>query len=241
MACLTGHDDSILKVLFNPEASTSERARIDERLPSLRPFSEPAFAAIRAEEQTILRALDEPSPATDTVTDTIHQLDELIHQHPEYASAYVNRAQAVRLRLSADQLFTTAHSEESAKLIESLGRAISCGSPAAPSDAVSPHQASVLAAAYTHRGLLMLRIADLSGRGRTVRGVSKEIRAASRDQIEESASGDFLVGGRYGNKIAQQMSVKTNPYAKMCGAIVKEAMQKEIDEYRAGRDGRNVV
>jgi hypothetical protein len=43
------------------------------------------------------------------------------------------------------------------------------------------------------------------------------------------ASRDFFVGGRYGNKIAQQMSVQTNPYAKMCGAIVKEAMRKEMN------------
>jgi hypothetical protein len=29
------------------------------------------------------------------------------------------------------------------------------------------------------------------------------------------------------------MAVRTNPYAKMCGAIVKEAMRKEIDEWKA--------
>lgn len=39
---------------------------------------------------------------------------------------------------------------------------------------------------------------------------------------------DFQQGGRYGNEIARQMAVKTNPYAKMCGAIVKEAMRKEM-------------
>jgi len=50
-------------------------------------------------------------------------------------------------------------------------------------------------------------------------------------QLEELASQDFMLGGRYGNKIARQLSVQTNPYAKACGAIVKEALRKEREEY----------
>jgi hypothetical protein len=49
------------------------------------------------------------------------------------------------------------------------------------------------------------------------------------DQLEEMASRDFFFGGRYGNKVAQQLAVQTNPYAKMCGAIVKEALRKEVE------------
>jgi hypothetical protein len=49
------------------------------------------------------------------------------------------------------------------------------------------------------------------------------------DRLEEMASHDFFLGGRYGNKAAQQLAVQTNPYAKMCGAIVKEAMRKEVE------------
>jgi len=49
------------------------------------------------------------------------------------------------------------------------------------------------------------------------------------DQLEELASHDFQDGGKFGNEVARQMAVMTNPYAKMCGAIVKEAMKKEIE------------
>lgn len=37
--------------------------------------------------------------------------------------------------------------------------------------------------------------------------------------------------------LAQQISVKTNPYAKMCGSIVREAIQKEILEDRERKTG----
>lgn len=53
----------------------------------------------------------------------------------------------------------------------------------------------------------------------------------SSEQLEDMASKDFFLGGRYGNKIARELSVKTNPYAKMCGAIVQEAMRMEREEY----------
>ena len=49
------------------------------------------------------------------------------------------------------------------------------------------------------------------------------------DQLEEMASRDFFFGGQYGNEIARQLAVQTNPYAKMCGAIVKEALRKEVE------------
>ncbi len=36
------------------------------------------------------------------------------------------------------------------------------------------------------------------------------------------------MGGRYGNDVAREMAVRTNPYAKLCGNIVKEAMRGEM-------------
>jgi hypothetical protein len=51
------------------------------------------------------------------------------------------------------------------------------------------------------------------------------------ERLEEVASHDFAAGGRYGNNLSKQLAVKLNPYAKLCGSIVKEAMQKEIAEF----------
>ena len=38
---------------------------------------------------------------------------------------------------------------------------------------------------------------------------------------------DFAMGGRYGNEIAKGLAVSTNPTAKLCGQMVREAMKKE--------------
>ena len=36
-----------------------------------------------------------------------------------------------------------------------------------------------------------------------------------------------MLGGRYGNEIARNLAVGTNPVAKLCGEMVREAMRKE--------------
>lgn len=53
----------------------------------------------------------------------------------------------------------------------------------------------------------------------------------SREDLEEAASRELGLGGRYGNETARQLAIKTNPYAKLCGSIVREALTKEIADY----------
>ena len=48
-----------------------------------------------------------------------------------------------------------------------------------------------------------------------------------RLDFEEATSMDFALGGRYGNEIAKGLAVSTNPTAKLCGQMVREAMKKE--------------
>jgi hypothetical protein len=55
-----------------------------------------------------------------------------------------------------------------------------------------------------------------------------QLQGKSREQLEEMASRDFEMGGRYGNDVAREMAVRTNPYAKLCGNIVKGAMRGEM-------------
>ena len=43
------------------------------------------------------------------------------------------------------------------------------------------------------------------------------------------ASHELALGGRFGNDIARQLAVQTNPYAKLCGEIVREALRKEME------------
>lgn len=47
-------------------------------------------------------------------------------------------------------------------------------------------------------------------------------------EFEEAASKDFWYGGRYGNEIGKALAVHTNPTAKLCGEVVKDAMRREF-------------
>ena len=51
-----------------------------------------------------------------------------------------------------------------------------------------------------------------------------------KSELEEMASRDFASAARFGDEVAREMSVRTNPYAKMCGAIVKNALREERGE-----------
>lgn len=230
MAALTGHDKSILDALFDPESSSSKHVRVDGALPSLPQYSASQFAAIRAEEITIMRPLGQESAGVDTATDVICALSRLIERYPEFPSAYINRAQAARLPLSVNDMFTREHSDTSSQVIQDLTHGIDTASPTSPHQPVSDHQAGVLAAGHTHRGFLLLKVAEMTRKGDILHGAGRRLQNATAVQIEELASVDFAAGGRYGNKLAQEMSVRTNPYAKMCGAIVKEAMQMDMRE-----------
>jgi hypothetical protein len=221
---LSSRDNLVLQNIFDsppPAAGASSDAA------SLPHFIEPVFIAIRQREQNILRPLAGSQQDNVTVTSAIGNLSMLIDEYPHYASAYVNRAQAARLLLPVESLFSSGHSSESARILSDLGRGIELASPQSPSDSASPHQRDVLAAAYTHRGFLLLKAADMVKNGQAVHGLDV-LASSTATGIEEIASDDFARGGSYGDALGKQMAVKTNPYAKMCGAIVRDALQEEI-------------
>ena len=49
----------------------------------------------------------------------------------------------------------------------------------------------------------------------------------TKTDFEDAASREFALGGRYGNEIAKGLAVSTNPTAKLCGQMVREAMKNE--------------
>lgn len=176
----------------------------------------------------------------DTITSAISDFDGLITEHPTYPSAYVNRAQALRMQIEKtaetstdpdEAIFAPGNTEPASRLFSDLGKAISLCRPRSPVDPVSTVRARILADSHTHRGYLLLKAARLKkdSDGNGMVGGPDKLRDLGPDQLEEMASRDFFFGGRYGNKVAQQLAVQTNPYAKMCGAIVKEALRKEVE------------
>lgn len=235
-AALTTNDSAVLQALFDAESSPSSATTIDPALP---PF--PANTDITPEvhdslhirEQAIINSLQSQEDISrPTIQSAIEALTALITEYPGYASAYVNRAQAFRL-LAGD---SSTHGDQdksilTERLLADLGRAVTLSTPASssPTAAVSAVQARVLADAHTHRGYLLLQAARAKSRDdEEEEEEGGFVTGKSGPELEELASRDFFFGGRYGNKVAQQLAVQTNPYAKMCGAIVKEAMREEV-------------
>lgn len=262
MPALTSNDSAVLHALFDAESSPSSAISIDPTLPPLPQnlqINQTDHEALSTREKSIISSIQDAhgSSAARTIHAAIEALNTLIKEHPTYPSAYVNRAQALRMLVDSDgdgdaatkqkeekpTLFNNpANATTSSRLLADLGHAITLSTPSSPVDPVSSVQARILADAHTHRGYLLLKAArakkDVSYEGelKTRGSGSGSVWDLGPDQLEEMASRDFFFGGRYGNKIAQQLAVQTNPYAKMCGAIVKEAMKKET-EGAAGNGG----
>ena len=152
-------------------------------------------------------------------------LNKIITLHPTYPSAFVNRAMLRRLRIEAtipaeSHIFSSPETDIES-LFTDLARAIHLSlPPSSPTAPVSEYQARILRTAYSHRAFLYLKASET---GTTLRGQGKS-------ELEELASGDFAAAARYGDEAAREMSVRTNPYAKMCGAIVKNALREERKE-----------
>lgn len=194
---LTPSDSTTLQRLFDPEVSPSANSA---------PPIDPSLPA----------DTHYPPAVTDTLAATERQaiaaaeedragadaiLTKLIAQYPLYASAYNNRAQLRRLLRHPP-----------ADILADLDQAIVLAAPPDPVTAVSHEAATVLGMAYTQRGAVLLQ------RARAPDGTSDD---------EERAAREFELGGRWGNELGRKLARELNPYAKLCGAMVKEAMKAE--------------
>ncbi|KAJ5651005.1 uncharacterized protein N7484_004728 [Penicillium longicatenatum] len=248
---LSSNDAAVLQALFDAESSPSSGVKVDSSLPpwpATVNLSQEDLLAVKNREIEVIREL-QPSmnPTPENVQSAINKFDDLLTQYPTYPPAYTNRAQALRMLVdlqskdtnektetdSDDALFTPQAADVSSRILADLGQAIALATPASPADPVSSGQARLLADAHTHRGYLLLKAARVK-KSQTLQDEAvgpDRLRGLGADQLEEMSSRDFFLGGRYGNKVAQQLAVQTNPYAKMCGAIVKEAMRKEFEEF----------
>ncbi|EEP76388.1 predicted protein [Uncinocarpus reesii 1704] len=243
---LSSNDSKVLQALFDAESSpspASSTAQTDESLPPLPHISESELPALQEREIQAIRRIQttDASPSIDAIKTTISELSALITDHPKYASAYVNRAQAYRLLVDAESKEPSSSSLSApattptpvSQIFSDLADAITLLTPNTPTSPVSPLQARILANAYTHRAYILYKAArtDPSSADGRNQFLPPTLQDASDDRLEELASFDFQAGGRYGNPVAKQMAVHTNPYAKMCGAIVKDAMKAEIKEW----------
>ncbi|CAI6333895.1 unnamed protein product [Periconia digitata] len=227
---LSANDTRILNALFDPETLPSSISRsrdlsiIDTSLPPHPTIPSSQISTLETEQNELVRSItSESTPAA--IQNAITQEDEVIQEHPTYASAFLNRAMLRRMGMEAAlpegmSIFEQPESDLDL-LFADLSRAIALCVPSVSSTtAVSAYQARILRTAFSHRAYLYLKAAE----------IEVEVKGKGKGDLEELASGDFAAAARYGDEVAREMSVRTNPYAKMCGAIVRNALAEERKE-----------
>jgi hypothetical protein len=202
---LSPRDAGILNLIFDPEsqATKPEPVNTSPSLPEPRPSMDELRGIRRAESSAIrlaeIGSLDE---AERLLSDIIAKYSTV------QPSLWSNRAQVRRLTGNVQGA------------LDDISEAIRITTPLR-NTMPSTENARILSHAHTHRATIYLLVA----RGE-ITGI---LQGQSPEQLEERASHDFAVAGRYGSDLAKAMAVRTNPYAKMCGAIVQTALKKEMD------------
>ncbi|MCJ1227155.1 hypothetical protein MMC12_003810 [Toensbergia leucococca] len=230
-------DTSVLNRLFDAEASPNASTIIDPGMPEdphiqngdvLARLRGQEAASIRLIETTLSRiphdglVLRSKYPEID---EAIAALTSVIATYPDYASGYVNRAQALRIKYG-DHIFSSSL-PSSNTMFADLNRSIDLATPQFPESPVSPSQARVLANAHALRGTLIHTLSKDLPALQDKQQLPAFLCGRTAENLEELGSRDFALGGKYGNEIAKAMAIQTNTYAKMCGKIVQEAMRKE--------------
>ncbi|KAI4914448.1 hypothetical protein J4E85_010511 [Alternaria conjuncta] len=230
---LSANDARILNALFDPETLPSSvgqqkdiSSSIDPSLPAHPSIPDTQLTALERQQSEIIGRISSTSSVSD-IDSAIEELDAVVEQWPAYAGAWVNRAMVRRMKLEATleegkTIFGTANEtaeSDTEAVFSDLAQAIKLSSIASTSTpAVSPHAAKILRTAYSHRAYLYLK------------AVESEVRlnGMTKSELEEQASKDFAAAARYGDEVAREMSVRTNPYKKMCGVIVRDALREEM-------------
>lgn len=178
-----------------------------------------------------------------TYEECVAGLSELVSTNPSYASAKNNRAQATRrlhgdgmlvsgLEPSDSPLIVECDSEErrsaARRTLSDLDTCISLLTPGVSYPRLSRQAAKTLSSAHTQRAAIYHQTSKMLAKG-GVLNVDQGRAEVGWEKIdfEEAASRDFALGGRYGNEVAKGLAVSTNPTAKLCGQMVREAMKKE--------------
>lgn len=239
---LSKADAKVLAHVFDPESAPGPEILINPQLTADRNITDVTLLTeLRRRESIIVSSVEtfERAQPKAQSKDSVYQsaferIGGLIDDWPSYASARNNRAQLIRWmygdrctvcqpRGRANAVVTTAVSTA----IDDLKTAIQLAEPTHPLEAISPSQGRILAQAHTQLAALYYAAAkDLDSFDMEV--TCPALQDWSKEDVDAAASKHFQQGGLYGNEVAKALAVHTNPYAKMCSGIVKEAMRKEL-------------
>ncbi|KAI0972916.1 hypothetical protein F4678DRAFT_32771 [Xylaria arbuscula] len=251
---LSRRDFNVLEKIKDPEANPVTVVMLDSNLPKDPNITDTSvYERVSQKERDIVMAIQQlemelaglrPSTSMEPIKDygrCVHELGQLISENPRYASARNNRAQALR-RLHGDTMIISGQRDSKALIqdpdtdetsraalttLVDLDEAISLLTPKGSFAPISPVASKTLSQAHTQRAAVYYMTSkSIRSDGAISLGGRKEEKWTKLD-FETAASQDFALGGRYGNEVAKGLAVSTNPTAKLCGQIVREAMRKE--------------
>ncbi|KAF4980617.1 hypothetical protein FZEAL_3430 [Fusarium zealandicum] len=253
---LSKHDINVLEKIKDPESNPYAGIVLDSSLPRDPNVQDAGvYGRVVQKEREIIRSIQQLEAklkdlgseqgrdvAVQGYRDCLSAMEDIISEHPNYASARNNRVQIFR-RLYGDAVLLSETSDNTKPLIENPGQtekrkvvatalgdmetSIALLSPSSSTTPISPQAARTLSMAHTQRAAVYLKTAKLLlHRSLDVDQDLKESKWEKMD-FEEAASRDLALGGRFGNPIAKGLAVSVNPTAKLCGQIVREAMKKE--------------
>lgn len=223
---LSRNDRLVLSRVFesNPDSLVDPELPIaSEYIPSPK-----GLADLQLQEQFAIAPLNDLAPSQEELEQAAKKLTDLILSYPTYSSAYNNRAQVLRL-LHGDDLYSKVVKETT--IWDDLCTAIKLVSPSRSNEKVSEFQGRILRAAYAQRGYLIWKAAKgANGRVDDTHNLPTDLRNLSQNAMEERAIIDLEMAGKYGDQEAMKMAVSANPYARLCGNIVNEAMRVEMEK-----------
>jgi len=261
---LSRRDIDVLGKIKDPESDPSMAVFIDSNIPKDPHIRDPElYAEVSQQERDIIMSIQkvearnvhqQSTPESDvdvikSYRDCVARFGDIIEERPHYASARNNRSQALR-RLCGDTMLVSRVPQSPQALLRDidepqrlemaqttlsdLDQAILLLTPAGQFPRMSPQAAKTLSSAHTQRAAVYLTTSRLMDLGAVSIPAGRPEVGWSKLEFEENASRDFAMGGRYGSEIAKVLAVSTNPTAKLCGQIVREAMKKEYGPDFAG-------
>ncbi|KAI1376149.1 hypothetical protein F4677DRAFT_97852 [Hypoxylon crocopeplum] len=251
---LSRRDFNVLEKIKDPESNPLTAVIIDATLPKDPNISDTSvYERVSQRERDVVLAMQHlemqlaglrPASTAEPISEyhqCVSRLGDLISEYPDYASVRNNRAQAIR-RLYGDTMLLSGErdsralvsgaddlekSQAAAMALSDLDKAIELLTPKSLFASISPQTGKTLSLAHTQRAAIYHMTAKSFQVGMTANIAERKEAAWGKIDFEEAASRDFASGGRYGNEIAKGLAVSTNPTAKLCGQMVREALKKE--------------
>lgn len=250
---MSRRDLNVLEKIKDPESDPTTAVVIDSSLPKDPHVTDSeVYERVARKEREIIMAMQQlemqlaglkplVSEPVEEYQRCVSSLGDLIAVQPKYASARNNRAQALR-RLYGDAMLLQGHADQRAvaknakqsdraeaavMVLDDLDEVVKLLTPRSLYSGMSSQACKTLSMAHTQRAAIYHTSAKAIDDGTVISAGGRAEERWSKIEFEEKASRDFAFGGRYGNEIAKGLAVATNPTAKLCGQIVREAMKKE--------------